>query len=1330
MAADASGSGDVRETLFDPHAYLVSHLQHGFQRLNVQEILQQGGAMNASMDSDDEWDATSATEASSAATSVTSSITASNLPRACHFLSTVLVNIVDPTAKETMSGIQVQGRSRQQPLELSSELNSILQQSPLYGVLPEVSCPNFRTGGSPMTLEQVPIKLETSVPGLLPSSASQSSSDWHYDYYAHVYLAACDSVEHYRTQVKPSIQTFLSQLESNNRSSKGKPSFLLVYCPTSVRESSITEGEDGVAETPSSGAAARAAAWGTFTSRVAAARQRLAGTPKSEETAPVPSNDAPSETFDESVRTIADLDEDIPRSRSYSPTPSSDTPSSGNSNMPTLHKAERDLLRRLAADFPTGRVCSLPSLVRHVTKLQKAEEEHEIAPERGVVTDPMLELELSIFWIELGATIVHGFHERCRRYDESLKEIAKKAAEKKTNWMDWILTKESWAFTYQQMQQPAEALLQYEELRALLPDVNTRWLQDKSADVTAALQGDVVGLRDRIKHANGDLSHVVFELEHYLLVRETSQLMAMNSPIRVLLRCKAFCLTMLQVIKPLEEEEQNNEKHQEMLAFVNTWVFEFCWDVQLASQQLDRHRSDYKEFARALCDILGLGRLALLRLARFKLPQFHGFEMLESSNMTLPDEFAAAWKPWTQPPANRNGGVVELFEDFSKSKNLVGESLASMESFEMLYMYMNKLLATNYEACDRDRHGACLRQEVIDIAIRRDKIQLAAGELREIARVYENDRWNACNFFLLFRLASMQRQFESAQVYLETLVRCFSTEAAPPKAKVALHDDLMSVINVLSGSGTVMVAAPIFRPLLSLEHFKMQNVIGTDRNLFKKVYSIGDTVKINISVNSFLPIEVPLDCIKISLVPFPAYVAAMEDNMELQPDDVFRELALTGVYLKPGENDYGYNWVPQQSGQFILSSVEIVWATTKFTYTAKEVKRPTIRIDVTPCKPTQKVQIRPSFLVPGHEQRLEVAFMANKDTIESGIIRFKGSPGLAMCIADGKDKALENSLELPLSPCLAGETMSFPLLVKSTIEKDVGTNAALNVETTTQFRRLEHEGSTEELDMSADPLECTVSAKVSSVGKRAFTVHGTKIIPYAANTFFVQSNLKCHAPETFTLQTWSIKLPSCLEQTSRPDLNACLVKQSLQSGDEFCLMFDCKLLGDEFPQMTEASLMVEFDNGATTKFTDYYTLRLRRPAGVPIVTASSAAIPIRVTPSAAAGLVGEPIDVKCAIETHVEQVSYKVSAKFNDWMLHGRTQGVLEASGSHELKFVAIPARPGNIIGFLDVDLTQPGDSGSRMRLLVNLEQPKDFKAVDPEIHTTVAFPALESVKL
>jgi hypothetical protein len=165
-----------------------------------------------------------------------SAILAAPLPHSVlpPFLNSVNVNFIDPTTSSitttSMSGISSSGGNKPAPQQRLYEKFSTIFQREFHNSINHVPYQLIRNNSHGI-IENLP--LATTVARshgggvlLMPSSYADNNDDaarsalndysWERPY-CHVYLAACESLEHYRTKVKPSIQAFVSQLEASGK---------------------------------------------------------------------------------------------------------------------------------------------------------------------------------------------------------------------------------------------------------------------------------------------------------------------------------------------------------------------------------------------------------------------------------------------------------------------------------------------------------------------------------------------------------------------------------------------------------------------------------------------------------------------------------------------------------------------------------------------------------------------------------------------------------------------------------------------------------------------------------------------------------------------------------------------------------------------------------------------------------------------------------------------------------------------------------------------------------------------------------------------------------
>ena len=313
---------------------------------------------------------------------------------------------------------------------------------------------------------------------------------------------------------------------------------------------------------------------------------------------------------------------------------------------PVAHSSKevKELYHKFIKDFPNGRTVILGTLL-----------------DADVSTmSPLKNQEWKAFLHNLGGAIIDGFGDRVRRYDEELRRLDSKRAafvrkfsgehskiitDKKNKISNnnsssndedehgfdlshFFLVKESLAFTYEQMQLPGEAKLQYEELDAFLPEEAWRQLAQQASggdengegggtnnDNTLlpsdlAMAGDWERFRKLIKSSGRDLRGVSNLVPQYMYSREVRLLFQMGSPVDVLKRSKEFLVkeyrrklldvaadfgrkwkTEIESIgmtgsseKILASQAKMKEDRLKKEAEIEAWALSSCWDVKCAAE--------------------------------------------------------------------------------------------------------------------------------------------------------------------------------------------------------------------------------------------------------------------------------------------------------------------------------------------------------------------------------------------------------------------------------------------------------------------------------------------------------------------------------------------------------------------------------------------------------------------------------------------------------------------------------------------------------------------------------------------------------------------------
>lgn len=1176
--------------------------------------------------------------------------------------------------------------------------------------------------------------------------------------YCHVYLAACESLEHYRTKVKPSIHAFVSQLEaaikskrhnsfrrkpdlggSNQHSDsssgssspaltikKGKhaapiPRYVIVYVPTGDR----TKEDDSLNSPKKVKPQQQHGVGATVASRFAAARQRMAAVRG--ENMPLDSAHSGTTLDSSENNTPATAEDEVQMPPSIQ----------------KLNKVEREIARRFANDFPAGNVCTLSTLVDCPTNgIVSETTSADSLEDAGLEKDDSAhfqKLEWDAVLKAMATAITGGFHDRCQRFDEELRKLDQKrrgvfkldhsdeSKSERFHLSNFFLVKESLAFTYEQMRLPAEALLQYEELRAFLPDREAIIVGEGSNDgdkeslIQLALTGDILAFRRMLRSCR-DFTPVIPIVEEYLFAREVALLFQLHKSVRVIQRCLRYVKSTLDLKKGRIGDLVNADESLQRLVELQKWGFSFCWDVKKASDFYFKEASTKTvniAFARALCDVLEFARFLLEKLRELLLPStVHRFQ-----NQTLMQAVQGPWLPWKEPsPALSRTEPTDIYVD------VLDNAFTSTDAFISRYLDLTEMIAECNEFCGRRRYAARLRIERMEMFDARGNNVEAAKEIHRIVDTYSQDVWNSCQFALLFRLASFQRNFDTASDYLATIIRCFGEavhEVAPPKAVDALFTDLQAVVQCKSVEGESFAAAPLFGPVFGLEGIAAPRTLGTDRNLLKRLYTVGDKVRVTLSLRSFLPTNIEVDRISVNLVPFPTYVVAMEDNLEIKPDDICRELALKGkVAVAAGENEYTCEWLPKNAGQFIIASVFISWNGVQFTYTAKELRRPTIRIDIVPCDPMQTLAVKPNYLIPGHEQPLRFEFSAGTDIIKNGSLQLVGSPGLMFLPPNTEDDpgAWVPSFEVPLPPCPPSMSVCLMTLAKvlSPEESTVSIQPIQAIVSTTYKYACE-----EPEDVTTECINTTLKVKIPTLGKAALSVRDCVFVPYSINKAIVNVLLQCNTPAPITIKSWSIDLSRRVILSDNGDLNGSLANERAAVGEQISMTFDCSLLDEENSSASfNPALHIDFENEMGTLFRETLKLHIRQTLGPIMKPLRAKVFDVKISSATTEGLVGVPVDFTYVIDcngltTPTDDIVYTVAFDDAKWIVSGKVTGSVKVMDemSHLVKIVAIPVRPGRITAFPAISLA----CGSSF-LPVNVSSPPAFTALPPPSQISMAF--------
>ncbi len=1368
----------------------------------------------------------------------------------------VTVNFIDPTTRPASlttpkpDNLLSKSRLTAPPTELSvienvfEKLSYIFERD--YGAtLRGVQYKNPRSGESDV-ISSIPVQMILTRTGNasgtgeaanvawggMAGSATTPSTDpaeWHNAPFCHVYIAACENMEHYRSKVRPSLQAFVSQIEASsgpptsafNSSVMGSPggtassqmsghaNYLIVYVPTGTggaKKVGPATGSSHEEASATSGPVRRVLA-----SQFAKARERITNYQQ----------DMDNSTHSKDSLASGENDglDDDPDSAAAS------------LSLHLLSVNEKILYKKLVKDFANGKVCVVSK-----TSLEKSEYDQDSTIMTTDSTGMAIRTqEWNSFNRMLGTVIVNGFKDRCRRYNEELRRLdaqratAAQAAKSPTkapstnngsggsffgvginnktsppppaafNLGYFFLVKESLAFTYEQMQLPAEAMLQYDEFRAFLPDLTDeeykkalklrrklKALKDDGGTplVNLADTADFVAFRKRLR-AQFDLTPILEIMRRYLFAREIRLLFKMEQPVEVLSRCEAFCKHMYSVMMRSIEDCSDEERKQREIDAAK-WVVQFAWDVT-SSCGLYLRPSGMESATRESFDSLSVDTLGsdvtsesahatqsdqniasrlgeLLEMARLLYKELGDVELVNGNPLRkyeqlLPDDMFQAWEPWQAPQFSPDADKPEIptfGRDLKTTERqfLLEDAFSSIGNYENTYLDIVGAIVNLSRYGHRRRLAFRLQGELGEYLVRKGDLGAAAAVFKLSVKTYRWDQWDRCHFWRLFRLAYCQRSTASPTDYLKTLATCFGPRTAaiaPKKALEALQDDLERVIrHPMIGESKYGTIAFLESSIDVLDTSSDESTMGSGvdrKQLLKRFCAVGETVSVHIILMSHLPRKIELDSLKLFIVDSASFSSIIENRESVEEEDSFKTLVFeNGVTLLPGKNTFTFDWAPSTAGQFILSTVEVVWKQGFFYYDSMELSGPLLGVAVLPSKPMHSLTLNPPYLVPGHDQQVQITFNAGTDLVTSGVVHLVCSEGITM-IGPGEELAeglWKKECKVALRRCKPFDKIVLTVHIRCALIDTFSQDSISQVPSFDTAHGLSAKAFTKYLHAVSDGTENSATQEMKSVldafapilEKTALSVESidpTWLIP--GERLLISVNLMSNTPDHFSILDFTLLVPPPLMIETGVDLNLDLRQCTVSDGDQLVLTFECTKRAAPVSSTSDFSvLQVKLCDDNNKVFSlvlpldlnDLY-LQLLESSSVPKAPGEAKA---SLTLAADEGVMGEPIKLTFTVETQVEgDIVYSIFSEGSDWLIAGKVNGSMQRSGFMSLGFmgscdiVGIPTVPGVLTSFPKIEIGIASMKSGYAPLKMKLTVPDSFRSFARTSAVGVAFP-------
>jgi len=1150
-----------------------------------------------------------------------------------------IVNFIDPTSISTSTNSPANiskdtsrrkawNRSPTKPtiqnMSIYPKLNHIVQTK-YRCTIKSIPYKNLRTNDTD-TIERMPFS-----PKLNFNEFITDPTEWHRGPIAHVYIAACASIEHYRTKVRPALKAFVNQVDGGKQKQHHHTATTTTTTTTTTpnkKEASKEKGsraavmmKEQVAAANLAAAAAKDASGSNVSSQYLiifvpidpslvdlsgdvedAYRHGGIGLRKRLAAAAAARRNSTNNNNIEDARTFFDND-DVSVVSGYA----DDANTVGVSNRQQLSRDHKEVLNKFNIDFPNGRTCLISSLL---------DKDGSMAAETQTQNQ-----EVSDFLRALGRAMISGFLDRIRHYNNELRKLSAEismssstSSDSNFNWKRYFLMKESLAFIFEQMQLPTEALREYDELEYKLPVrmwTDIRFHGEMYTKISQiATVGDTQSFRNLVCSLQNlsDLSHIILD---YLFARKAYFMFLGKDYCSIIKHFSKYMKSVYEVRKNQNYDDSNN-------SIAEAWCAGVCLEMKCAAEtflscnlKVDTDVSEISDVEReamsSLADVLNFARMRYLKLGD---EVFKNKNLLRCAHDGRVHYISNQWVSWSEITRNNNN-LTNKYEEYQGSKEVLEKlngvdvltpwiltALQSGRKYENMYMELCGVIIRLNKLIGRFRCAARILAEQAEVHIIRGEFDRAVESLMPTIDLCADDPWNSLFAWRLFRLICCQRISGNPADYLRTLSFCFGPRASiamPSKMVNLIIDDLESVVKSEEVIGHTWGLSPLLGANMKIQATDGGEIVESSeilkRKIVKNVCYVGDEVTVELHVVSHLPRAITVSEMKVTLMKLKDFQQRYKSNDTVTEAEIFCTLDVgSSVEIQPGNNIYKLPWTVITVDQYIISSTQIQWHNATFIQDYSVSYRTAICFDVLPNEPTQSIELNPIFLIPGHVQNVRLFFNAGSDIVCGGKVELTCSQGIKVLPpevnvenGDWKSKCTFN-----LEPCKPDEKITMIVTVKCdaigsydashSLNDDDGIENSITQTLQAIIKTSYHHNLYASLNsgeaIEHPPMSAILAATVTTLKYPALTISDSNAYRYNENQVVVSATVHCNTPVPFSLKEWDITFPSPLCLEDGEDFNKGLFERSIIEGEELFFGFKCRLdFAEEKPDTTVKPLL-------------------------------------------------------------------------------------------------------------------------------------------------------------
>jgi len=475
---------------------------------------------------------------------------------------------------------------------------------------------------------------------------------------------------------------------------------------------------------------------------------------------------------------------------------------------------------------------------------------------------------------------LQSYNKVLNKFEENIRSQREKRNEPSWNFCQYFLLQEQLAFVYENMGLYDEALIQYDELDALLTQfvLNSNvghcpdWLQKFNKDLSdwrpLSLDTKINSfLREKLEQKCPSL----MDIRNYLFSQQCHQLVLSHKTNDVAARTISFLHNMSQELEILEIKEV-------VQGSLDSWVLLACLEVVQTCDKRTEDSSGPGNLTVHTASLWSLAREKLLKLGELcgllpgQAPSSDQLHSVITLTGGLPDEDDT---PGPISPCRR-----------------LKESLSSNNAFQRNYLEMCEIAISSFKHIGRIRSARLVGRDLASFYMQMGENFKATTFLVEALKTFQQERWFKLSLQTMLDLAQCYNKMEDKERYVRICAEIASCPATTFADKCHYFDEFKTTLKDINNEENLILPSDdVFR--------------YTSCNLTEKTDQIipGNSLVFNLVLHNFLPKRITCDSVKVALA-FSEINPKLEDKVDGAAASIVRKPVARSPSVSSNNNSH------------------------------------------------------------------------------------------------------------------------------------------------------------------------------------------------------------------------------------------------------------------------------------------------------------------------------------------------------------------------------------------------------------------------------------------